>query len=105
MHLTRFQAELPKNAPFFCSDLIDHAKHERKMLRYKLRKEDINTLSFPATDNYMNVLKSLASKATERYEAGEHEWKGALKPDRSAEDLMRIDDSVWSEFEKTVVEF
>jgi len=47
-HLAHFQAELPRSAPFFWSDLIDHAKHEREMLRYKLRKEDVNTLSFRA---------------------------------------------------------
>jgi hypothetical protein len=105
MHLARFQAELPRNVPFFWSDLIDNAQHEREMLRYKLRKEDIDTLSFRATDNYLDELKSLAMKATERHEASERQWNGALKTDKPYEDLLRMDAGLWAEFEKAVVKF
>jgi len=104
-HLARFEAELPRSVPFFWSDVVEHAQHEREMLRYKLRKEDLNTLSFRATDNYLDELKSLASKAAERREKSDREWKDAIKSDRSAEELVGVDEMLWSEFEQTLVEF
>ena len=101
-HLVQFEAELPKSVPYFWSDVKEHARHEREMLRYKLRKEDINTLSFRATDNYMDELKRFATKARTRYEASEHEWNDALNNDQTIESYLVLHDKLWTDFAKNI---
>lgn len=53
----------------------------------------------------MDELRNLATKATKQHEVSERQWKGALKADKSYQELMRIDASLWSDFERAVVEF
>ena len=105
MHLRHFELELPKSVPFFWEDVTSHAQHEREMLRYKLRKEDMNTLSFRATDNYMDELKSFIEMARKSHEDSKKYWSAAIRQNQSLEVLVNVHNKLWSDFAETLLVF